>query len=365
VSDWDSFPRTREAIESGRDRNWHLGGQIYVSREGTALLDDAWGDQGDGEPLTNEHLMLWLSSGKPLTAVALGVLHDRGLVGWHDSLSQHVPEWAMFGQPDVTLAQLLTHTAGLQNRDLNWPDNSWETILSEILQSPLRDDWPIGQKAGYVVASSWFLLGEVISRITALDYSRALHQLVLEPLGMEQSFCGIPEDQYPEIRSRLGKMFGRIPRGLEDLKWDSMERVVSAAPGGNFRGPVRELGVFYEALLPKASNSILEETTRTELVTRHRSGLFDETFRHHIDWGYGLIVNSRRYGFQTVPYGFGQYASDQTFGHGGSQSSMGFADTEHQIVVAWVTNGRIGEPRHQERNRSLNEAIYRDLGFDE
>ena len=57
--------------------------------------------------------------------------------------------------------------------------------------------------------------------------------------------------------------------------------------------------------------------------------MMDVTFKHVVDWGLGTIIDSKRYGVETVPYGYGRYASDATFGHGGSQSSVGFADPAH------------------------------------
>ena len=91
--------------------------------------------------------------------------------------------------------------------------------------------------------------------------------------------------------------------------------------------------------------------------------MFDQTFQHKVDWGYGIIVNSNQYGAETVPYGFGRHASENTFGHGGAQSSVGFADPQHQLVVAAVANGCPGEELHNERFRELNSAIYEDLGL--
>ena len=87
-----------------------------------------------------------------------------------------------------------------------------------------------------------------------------------------------------------------------------------------------------------------------ELFTlRQRIGMFDQTFRHIMDWGLGFQVSSNRYGADTVPYGYGRHASDSTFGHGGSQSSTAFADPEHGLTVAIVCNGMPGEPAHQVR----------------
>ncbi|MDC0273771.1 beta-lactamase family protein [Planctomycetaceae bacterium] len=363
MTDWDSFENTLRVIELGAEKKLHRGIQIYVSHNGETLLDTAWGDQGDADTLLSEHVMLWLSSGKPLTAVALGVLKDRGLIRWDDSLSQFIPEWAMFSQPEATLSQLLTHTAGFENRDLGWPENQWESIVSEVMQRPLPSDWPVGEKAGYVVAASWFLLGEVICRLTLQDFPTTLRQLVLDPLGMKNSFCGLSQDEMSLVEPKLGRMFGRTPHGLEDLNWNQGGRVMNPAPGGNCRGPIRELGKFYESLLPNSATNLLSNETANQLTTRQRVGMYDQTFRHKIDWGYGFIVNSNCYGGDSVPYGFGRYSGESTFGHGGSQSSIGFADPEHGVVVAWVANGRVGEPRHHERNLAINDAIYLDLGL--
>jgi len=64
-----------------------------------------------------------------------------------------------------------------------------------------------------------------------------------------------------------------------------------------------------------------------------------------------------------VPYGYGRFASDATFGHSGAQSSCAFADPEHELVVAWVTNGTPGERPHQKRHREINHAVYEYLNL--
>ena len=91
--------------------------------------------------------------------------------------------------------------------------------------------------------------------------------------------------------------------------------------------------------------------------------MFDETFRHKVDWGLGFILDSNRYGAATLPYGFGLHASADTFGHGGQQSSADFADPGHGLAVAVIANGTPGEPRHNKRARELHTTIYEDLGL--
>jgi CubicO group peptidase (beta-lactamase class C family) len=116
---------------------------------------------------------------------------------------------------------------------------------------------------------------------------------------------------------------------------------------------MHDLAMFYERLLDELPM----------MKQRHREGVFDRTFQHTIDFGLGLIIDSNRYGRESVPYGFGRYCSEESFGHGGAQSSIGFADPEHRLAVSAAANGLPGEVKHNRRFRDLNSAIYQDLGL--
>lgn len=129
---------------------------------------------------------------------------------------------------------------------------------------------------------------------------------------------------------------------------------------------MRQLVRLYEMLSAGGSLDgvrVLTPESVAMLTARARVGMFDETFRHKLDWGLGVIPNNRRYGVDTVPYGYGRHASDSAFGHSGSQSSVAFADPDHGLCIAVVWNGTCGEVRHQKRSKSLLNAIYEDLGI--
>jgi CubicO group peptidase (beta-lactamase class C family) len=155
-------------------------------------------------------------------------------------------------------------------------------------------------------------------------------------------------------------------------------------PGSSARGPIRELGLFYEMLRQRRKSEIsncrseisnlkseisnlksliLTPQTVEALTARHRTGMYDQTFKHIIDWGLGFILSSNLYGPDTVPYNFGPHASPRTFGHSGARSSTGYCDPEHGLVVAWVMNGMPEDAQHQQRAREINSAIYEDLGL--
>ncbi len=184
---------------------------------------------------------------------------------------------------------------------------------------------------------------------------------------MDDSWLGIPSASFHSYGDRIALSYDATKQPLESHTFfNSAEGAAIVRPGGNGRGPVRELARFYRALLGGGEldgHRILSQDTVATLTSRHRVALHDHTFRHKMDWGLGFIINSAHYGEATVPYGYGPHASPETFGHSGWQSACAFADPEHHLAVAWVCNGTPGEPRHHKRQRALNAAIYEDLGL--
>lgn len=364
------LPKTIALLEQGRHSILHPGAQLYVSLRGEVIADLALGEARPGVAMTPGTLVLWLSAGKPVTAVAIGQLVERGMLGFDDRVGRHLPEFDQGGKDILTLHHLLTHTAGFREAD-KLPENlPWEQMIARICATPLEPEWKPGAQAGYQTMSSWFILGEIVRRVAGRAPGQYVREAILEPLGMRDSWMGIPVDRIPGYEERMGLMYfsGRTEFRLHPF-WNATEDFLSCRPGSGLRGPMRELGRFYEAFLgiagagPVAQNAILQHATLVELTRRHRAGLFDHTFQHTLDVGYGFILNSNRYGPETIPYGYGRHASEDTFGHSGSQSSCAFADPEHQLVVAWHCNGQPGEPRHQKRAREINSLIYQELGL--
>ena len=138
------------------------------------------------------------------------------------------------------------------------------------------------------------------------------------------------------------------------------------SPGSSFRAPARELGRFYEMLLAGgewAGQRLLSHDLVRAMATRQRRDQFDLTFQHRVDFGLGVILDSNHHGRETVPYGFGRHCSPETFGHGGAECAIAFADPRHELVIAVAANGRPGEAAHHVRHREICSAIYKDLGL--
>jgi CubicO group peptidase (beta-lactamase class C family) len=362
------LPHTRQALEDGIQEGLHRGAQLYVSRRGEAVADGAVGEDRPGVPLTRDHLMLWLSSTKPVGAVAIGQLWERGRLEIDDPVVCYIPEFAAHGKEGITIRHLLTHTAGIRMLDVGWPQDSWDQIIARICARKPEPRWPPGEKAGYHTASSWFILGEIIRRIDGRTFDRYVREEIFGPLGMRDCWVGMPLDRFLAYQEagRIGAMWETDKPGAPSYGGDTEEKCTTIHPGGNGYGPVRELGRFYEMLLNRGSfqgRRLLLPQTVEALTSRQREGIVDATFTHIVDWGLGFILDSKRYDVETTPYGYGHFASDRTFGHSGARSSTAFADPEHGLVVALVFNGMPGNEQHERRIRAALDAVYQDLGL--
>jgi CubicO group peptidase (beta-lactamase class C family) len=387
------LPRTVSILQHGIDEQLHPGAQLYVSQNGNTIADLAIGDAQLGTPMTRDSITLWLSATKPIAAVAIAQLWERGLLTLDDRVAAHIPEFAQHGKDPITLRHLLTHTGGFRAASgaaaNAWAIEPWDAVVAAVCAARLEPRWVPGHKAGYHPSTSWIILGELVRRLDGRPFDRYVREMVFEPLGMTDSWIGMSPEKYREYRehNRLVASYD-TSKGASDPDTPLPTEAACALvrPGANGRGPIRELGKFYEALLAaqigraslpasrecavsdgsagaSPSHAILSPQTIEALVARHRTGMFDHTFKHVMDWGLGFVVDSKQYGVDTVPYGYGPHASPRNFGHSGAQSACAFADPENDLVVAWVCNGLPGEDRHQSRQRAINAAIYEDLGL--
>ena len=370
------LPRTMALVEEGLAAGVHIGAQVYVSLRGRAVVDTATGlaRPAPGEAaMTPETLMVWLSAGKPLTAVAIGRLVDAGRLSFDDPVVKHIPEFAPHGKDAITIRHLLTHTAGLRTIHTDWPRAGWEETMATLCGAAMEKDWPPGAKAGYHAFTSWYVLGEIVRRVDGRPIETYLRSEVFAPLGMNESSLTLSREEYAELQPRMGDLQriiavggGAKPR-MESMNLDTFAAAHNPRPAGGVRGPIRELGMFYEAMLRalKGDGSVptaLAQSTARMMTSRARPTMFDETFKATVEWGLGFQLNSEKV-TPNAPYNFGPHASPATFGHGGFQASVGMGDPEKELVVAAIFNGCPGEAKHLGRIRRFFTVLYEELGL--
>ncbi|MFI4861038.1 MAG: serine hydrolase domain-containing protein [Phycisphaerales bacterium JB063] len=411
--------RVRELIERGMADGLHIGGQVCVWRGEECVADfgvgvvDALAGSGPepstsrdregadprrgtdesqgplpdgrgssaGNPIRPDSIALWMSSGKPVTAVAIAQLVEQGEVELDDPVAAFIPAFAAHGKEDITVRHLLTHTAGLRTADFRYPRDDWDTIIAAVCDRELEDGWVTGEKAGYHTQTTWFILGELVRLVDGRPIDQYVREMIFEPLQMRDSWMGMPTEVYDAYaeQGRLMMMPNTAAAGpgSKPSKSAVMSRDWSTRPrpGGNCMGPIRELARFYRMLLGGGELDgvcILRPETVELFTSRQRKGMFDQTFKATVDWGLGFVLNSAEHAplgaggrrdLAKIPYGYGPFASRETFGHSGAQSSVGFADPGNGLAVGIVLNGTPGEAKHQRRMLPILTALYEDLGL--
>lgn len=353
-----------ELLERQRTDDWHDGAQCYVSLQGEVLLDVAIGESRPDRPLAVDDLMLWYSSGKPMTTVAVLQLWERGRLGLDDRVGDYVDRWAA-GKERCTVRHVLTHTGGfpmIGRGDIYDVDVSYAEAVARIAAHPA--EWEPGAGAAYHPFTGWKILGAIVERVDGRPIDRYLHDEVFEPLGLDNCRLGVPVEEQRELGERITPVYWKghvmpvIDKGGLSMAPYRVDRVHNepwhmekVEPGGGMRGPARELGRFYESLLGFGPSVVAPPTVEL-MGAVHRWGLKDQLFRNNIPWGLGTQVQ--------ITGGTGRRA----FGHGGMASSRGLCDPEYGLVMVLVTNGLPSFIPAEERLFEITDAVYSALGPD-
>ncbi|HEU5014117.1 MAG TPA: serine hydrolase domain-containing protein [Roseiflexaceae bacterium] len=184
---------TTDAIE----RRIFPGAVVLVAHGGEMLHYAAYGSTmyGDSGSVTVQRDTIYdiASLTKMFTATAVLRLLDQHMLDLHASVASYLPE---LQASDVTIFHLLTHTSGLDMRLSVLRHQSRAEILRAVYAAPLLH--PPGTVVAYTNVNS-LLLGEIVARLHGKPFGHALHDLVLEPLGLHQTrFCP-PAEWLPRI----------------------------------------------------------------------------------------------------------------------------------------------------------------------
>ena len=178
----------------------HPGAQVYFSRRGRAVLEYACGEARPGTPLTPDSITAWFSACKPLTAMAVAILYDRGLLELDDPVRRYIPAFGN-GKESCTVRNVLTHQGGFAGAVANPGASSTEDIIAGICAWPA--EYPPGSRAGYHPTGGWFVLGEIVRLIDGRPIDRFVAEELFAPLGMADSHMGMPAELQRKLEPRL------------------------------------------------------------------------------------------------------------------------------------------------------------------
>jgi CubicO group peptidase (beta-lactamase class C family) len=121
-----------DAFEANFAAGEEVGAGVAVYHRGRKVVD-LWGghfDRARTVPYRDDTLQLVFSTTKGVTAIALAMCAQRGLLDYGERVSTYWPEFAAHGKGEVTVAQLLSHqgtgrsapaTATTPSPSAGWP----------------------------------------------------------------------------------------------------------------------------------------------------------------------------------------------------------------------------------------------------
>ncbi|GAA4485749.1 EstA family serine hydrolase [Rhodococcus olei] len=185
------FTDLRDALRRNLDSGEDLGASIAVTIDGAPVVD-IWGGWADTDRTTawqrDTITNVW-SCSKTVTALAVLMLIDRGLIDPYALVSKYWPEFAANGKEGVEVRHLLSHTSGVSG----WQEPLTRDQLYDlpVACARLADQapwWAPGTASGYQAINHGHLLGELVRRVDGRDLQRFVAEEVTGPLGADFRF---------------------------------------------------------------------------------------------------------------------------------------------------------------------------------
>lgn len=161
-------------------------GQLLTATEGDS---NPW----EGIAATPAHRYRMASVSKVFTAALVLRLAEEGYFQLDDKLFTHLPIPGLEYGQDITIRQLLSHTAGivdhLNSNDFwtgNWMNRTWTN--EDIFQYAVDHGALFPPGTGYAYSNTGFyMLGALAETVTQIPLAQAFEQYIFEPLGLENT----------------------------------------------------------------------------------------------------------------------------------------------------------------------------------
>jgi len=354
-----------------------LGAAVSVWQNGKPILD-LYGEFRDARrehPWTEDTVVLIWSATKGLASACLLHALQENKVDIEERVAKLWPEFAEAGKGTITLAQLLSHRAGLAALDRPVDILDYRAVIEALERQ--TQNWPPGTGHGYHARTFGFLLDELVRRTTDCSLAEYWRTIFAGPLGLDL-WIGLPENENSRVASiyapktgnppeprkfyedvaEVGTFANKVfnsPRGLQAVSAMNKPEIRALAIASfSGIGSANSLAKFYALL---ANDGELEglrffsAKTLSWMTTTLSDGV-DRVFQIPTAFSAGFMKASKI----SPKRIFGQ--SQSSFGHPGAGGSHAFADPENKIAFAYVMNQMEQSVLPNEKALRLVNAIY-------
>ncbi len=214
------------------DQKWTAGVNMLVLKDGkeAAYAQYGYRDLENKVPYDRDTIMRLYSMSKPITAAAVMILVDRGLLDMANCICWMLPGFSeayyrtesnerIKASQQITIKDLLNMTSGLpypsdgerfkEVNDLFWElgqrlltDNSMST--SEWGRRMGKVDPIFNPGDGFCYGTSADMLGYIVELVSGMKFGEFLKKEIFDPLGMNDTGFFVPDEKH----YRVSKIYG-------------------------------------------------------------------------------------------------------------------------------------------------------------
>ena len=337
----------------------HPGAQLAVFRQGELVIELAGGfDAPSGRPITTDTLFQIRSTTKALAAMVMLRLHDQGLFSYEDTVVKHWPEFGQNGKQSITIAQIMSHSAGIPDGPLLSARKMADRAAVAAAVEAMEPIWPPGTANGYHAASYGWVLDELVYRWKRGSVARVLEEEFTGPLGIENVYLGLPKKDFTRMtsmvvedrvrerqsaRARFSDFINTYEGVRLPLSW--VGGVATAHDLADLMNVLAFEGTF------KSRTFFSKETQRAAGSPRNAAGEIDRRLKWPVRWGLGFILGDTPHIYGTPPH-------PQALGHAGGGAGVAWADPECKLAVAFLCNKMLGGTRVWKRYQEIGDQVY-------
>ncbi|HEX7486709.1 MAG TPA: exo-beta-N-acetylmuramidase NamZ domain-containing protein [Vicinamibacterales bacterium] len=177
------------------------GAVVMVGRGDEVAYERAFGNRSiepDIEAMTLDTIFDLASLTKVVaTTTSVMILVEEGRIRLNDRVATHIPGFERYGKGDITVRHLLTHVSGLRpDLDMSMEFASYDEAIARAIE-----EIPASAPGERFVYSdiNFFLLGEIVHRVSGKPLDEFCRMRIFEPLGMHDTMFKPPASLAPRI----------------------------------------------------------------------------------------------------------------------------------------------------------------------
>ena len=204
------------------------------------------------------------SIAKPMTAIAIMQLVEKGLIDLDLPIQKYLPNYPTSNKGNITTRHLLSHTSGLDGYKSAREAENKTTFSTLADAAQVFQERPLRFTPGsdfYYSTYGYVVLGLIIESVSGLSFENYMQENIWDKADMRNTgierFNESYENKSELYHSKKGKIKRATPNNLSNR-----------IPGGGLHTTLKDMLKFGEAVL---DNSLISEATLT-LMTQNHSG---------------------------------------------------------------------------------------------